>query len=407
MLTPKAPRGAVILPFRRRDPGEPAPERDRDPIQVREDRVMARYERAIDAIRARIGTVDNITEVIAKLEQEDPASAATTLPTLYLVRSMRRELDQDDAGALADAERALALAPDDVDALRTTAKLLERCGEPGSLALLDHAAETAPTDPGTYLARGELLAERGDHERAITNFHRALTLDSASKAAHVALAKSFEALGRIEDAIAACTAALRLDPNNSGLRHTRALYHYDKGDIEGAILDLDRAIKLRPNEPYWVADRAAAHAIAGRPQQAIADYARAMQLEPNESDFPSMRSVIHLQASAFDLAIADLTIAIRLKPSFAPYYWRRAIVRHANGDLVGAIADHEVAIAKDPEDMSFRASLARCLFAADRTADALRAVAEGLARAPDNVELLLDRAEILKRSGQAAEPLDE
>lgn len=400
MLPPKEPRGAVILPFRRRDPHEPPPERDRDPVQVREDRVMARYARAIDSIRARIGTVDDMTEVIAKLEQEDTDTAATTLPTFYLVRSIRRELDQDNVGALDDAERALALAPDDIDALRTTAKLLERCGKPGGLALLDRAAAIAPTDLGTYLVRGDLLAEQGDHERAITNFHRALTLDATCKAAHVALAKSFEALGRLEDAFAACTAALRLDPNNSGLRHTRALYHYDKGDIEGAIRDLDRALKLRPNEPYWFADRAAAHAIAGRPQQAIADYTRAMQLEPNESDFASMRSVLHLQARAFDPAIADLTIAIRLKPSFAPYYWRRALLRHAVGDLVGAIVDHEIAVAKDPEEMSFRSSLARCLFAADRTADALHAVAEGLARAPDNAELLLDRAEILKLRGE-------
>src|SRR6185436_1020289 len=96
-------------------------------------------------------------------------------------------------------------------------------------------------------------------ERALSNFHRVLSLDAASKAAHLARAKSLHALGRHDYAIAACTAALRLDPNDAGLRHTRARYYSDKGDIEAAIRDLDRAIKLRPSEPYWVSERAAAH----------------------------------------------------------------------------------------------------------------------------------------------------
>jgi len=397
MPTPKDPRSAVILPFRRRDPNAPPP--DRDPIQAREKRINARFEREIDGLLAQIGPEEDVTARIARLEQEGTAKAAADLPMIYLVRSMRRELDQDLSGALADAEHALELAPDDVDVLRTAAKLRARRDEPGSIALLDRAAQIAPTDPRNYLLRGEILAEAGDHERAITNFNRAITLDPTSRAAYAGLAESFEALGRIEDAITACTAALRLDPNNAGLRYARAFYHREKGDTEAEIRDLDRVIKLRPNEPYAIGDRAAAHASLGRSKQAIADYTRAMQLEPDESTFPSARSVLHLQAGALDLAIADLTIAIRLKPSSAAFSWSRAVARHASGDLEGAIGDYELAITKEPKETHLRASLARCLFTVGRTADALRVNAEGLALEPDNVELLLDRAEILRRGG--------
>src|SRR6185436_6763350 len=106
--------------------------------------------------------------------------------SVYLLRATVREIDQDAAGALADLERALELAPNEVTVLQFGATLRERLGAPGGIALLDRAAELAPTNPAIYLDRGELLAAEGAHERALSNFHRVLTLDAACKAAHVA-----------------------------------------------------------------------------------------------------------------------------------------------------------------------------------------------------------------------------
>ncbi len=101
----KTARSAVVLPFRRRDPDEAPPERNA--LRRRHDRAIARLALERDAIRAKIGPIEDVTEVIDKLEKDGSAESAAALPIVYLFRAMRRDLDRDLPGALADATRAL------------------------------------------------------------------------------------------------------------------------------------------------------------------------------------------------------------------------------------------------------------------------------------------------------------
>jgi tetratricopeptide (TPR) repeat protein len=388
-------RGGTVLPFRRRNPNDAPP--DKNPLRRLYERGMDRIERENERLRAEALALYEATEAAAKLEPEGSAASTRTLAKLHLLRALRHDLDGDFAAALADAARSLELDPTNVGALTFTAALRTRCREPGALALLDRAAELAPANPGVFLLRGELLAHERDHERALPNFHRALSLDATSKAAHIARAESFGALRRYAEAVASCTAALRLAPNDADILRRRAGYHEKNGDIEAEIRDLNRAIKLRPNDAYWVSARAAAHLRAGRRERALVDYTRAMQLEPDESHFPSARALIHMASGAFEQAIADLTLAIRLQPSSETYYWRRAIAHTARDDLTAALADYDRSVALEADHEPLLAQVRR-LLEADGGEDALPDAEEGLAGAPEESELLLSRADAFEHA---------
>ncbi len=61
-------------PQRRRDPDEAPPERNA--LRRRHDRAIARLELERHALRATIGPLENVTEVIEKLENDGSAEAA-------------------------------------------------------------------------------------------------------------------------------------------------------------------------------------------------------------------------------------------------------------------------------------------------------------------------------------------
>ncbi|MBC7549422.1 MAG: tetratricopeptide repeat protein [Cellulomonas sp.] len=84
-------------------------------------------------------------------------------------------------------------------------------GDPGgAIVILRTALEQTPATVEVQVYLGALLAERGDHEAAAAVLERAVRSIPDAKQAriHSVLATSYDALGRTDDAIAACRSAL-------------------------------------------------------------------------------------------------------------------------------------------------------------------------------------------------------
>src|SRR4051812_49262380 len=102
MPDPKEPRGAVILPFRRRAPDEPPrPAPVRDPIERRYGRAIEDAKRERDALRASMGDVNDVGQAIDKLEADASPEQVPLLAGLYVFRALLRDIDKDGPGALA------------------------------------------------------------------------------------------------------------------------------------------------------------------------------------------------------------------------------------------------------------------------------------------------------------------
>ena len=87
-------------------------------------------------------------------------------------------------------------------------------------------------------------------------------------------------LHRLEETIADCTEAIRLDPDSPRLYLERAGAHSMLDRYEEAVADYDRAIGLDPDHAAAYLGRCHAKSELGRHEEAIEDYDHAVRLDP-------------------------------------------------------------------------------------------------------------------------------
>src|ERR1700730_18942455 len=83
-----------------------------------------------------------------------------------------------------------------------------------------------------------------------------------------------------DDALAACTRLIRINPKNAEAFINRGNVNLARGERDGAIADFSEAIRLNPKNAYAFARRCAAYQAKAEPDQAIPDCTEAIRLDP-------------------------------------------------------------------------------------------------------------------------------
>jgi tetratricopeptide (TPR) repeat protein len=91
-----------------------------------------------------------------------------------------------------------------------------------------------------------------------------------------------------EDALAAFSTGIELEPSNARLLHSRAAILRKLGRTEEAIADLDTAIELDPKHRFALIARAELELERGYPERTVADIAAARSLGPSAGDETSL-----------------------------------------------------------------------------------------------------------------------
>jgi len=89
-------------------------------------------------------------------------------------------------------------------------------------------------------------------------------------------------LGRIEEAIADCSAAIELTPALARAWNSRGVLLLERGRVTEAFSDLDRAVALAPDWIWPVLNRARAYHAVGDRRHAREDAGRASMLLPRK-----------------------------------------------------------------------------------------------------------------------------
>lgn len=265
------------------------------------------------------------------------AAAAGDLQGRVALGDLMVELGRRDEGVPVLRE-AVAAAPGDAYARKSLGIALARQDPAAALVELDAALVLAPGDWETHSARGNVLRELGEHDRAVASYRRALALRPDFVNAHYNLGVTlWNDLGDVEGAAQAFSAARSFDPIHrpSGtallrlhdaegawrarvelLRELRALVPDDMGITSNLAWDLatvpddalrDGAEALRladelaaatsDDQLYVLDTRAAALAELGRFDEAILDGTRAAQLAAEiglDDDAAAMRARVEL-----------------------------------------------------------------------------------------------------------------
>ena len=115
-------------------------------------------------------------------------------------------------------------------------------------------------------------------------FRRTLSPEDRGSAAGRAVVGLDDAdLHRLEETVADCTEAIRLDPDSPQLYLERAGAHSRLDRYEEAVSDYDRAIRLDPDHAAAYLGRCHAKSELGRHEEAIEDYDHAVHLDPHSA----------------------------------------------------------------------------------------------------------------------------
>lgn len=314
-------------------------------------------ERLTDALDGPDGLERALTALLARPGLGTPEQLA-----IHHVRGRERRMAQRWREALADFDRCLELAPDDVRA---------------------------------WTGRGLTHRYRRDFERAAEDFTRALDLDPGSVAAAFHLGETNRLMGRHEQALTVLDRTLELDPRHVSAHGSRAVCLRHLGRYEAALTGLERAVEMRPDYAWAMAERGMTYRAMGRFTEALAEFDRALAVNPAYGWASGARGRVALLSGRLAEAVADFDRAAALGTVDPWLFARRARANELRGAETEALADYGRAAEPDVPDgprAVFLAARAGCLRRAGRLDAAREAVEAATALAPDELSVRYEAA---------------
>ena len=109
-----------------------------------------------------------------------------------------------------------------------------------------------------YFESGDEHDNKGDYDRAIADYSKAIRLDPGYTSAYVLRGFAYATKGDYDRAIADFDQVIWLNPKNADAYVNRASAYHDKGDFDRAIADYDRALAIDPNDRVAAENKRAA-----------------------------------------------------------------------------------------------------------------------------------------------------
>jgi lipoprotein NlpI len=168
-----------------------------------------------------------------------------------------------------------------------------------------------------YYNRGTEFDEKGDDDRAISDYNQAISLDPKYASAYNNRGNAYKNKGNYDRAIADYNEAIRLDPKYALAYRNRGNAYKDKHDYDRAVADYTEAIRLNPQDAKAYARRGVAYRDKGDNDRAIADFSEAIGLDPRNDAHYARRGRAYLYSGDPAKAFADMNYAAELDPKDA------------------------------------------------------------------------------------------
>jgi tetratricopeptide (TPR) repeat protein len=158
----------------------------------------------------------------------------------------------------------------------------------------DKTIELNPSHIDAYLNRGSAWKEKGDYDRAISDFDKTIELNPRDGDAYVNRGLSWKHKGNYDRAISDYTKAIELNPRDAGAYNGRGVAWIKKGDYDRAISDYTKAIELNPRDVDVYVNRGLTWNTKGNYDRAISDYTKAIELDPRNTDAYNSRGFVYM-----------------------------------------------------------------------------------------------------------------
>jgi tetratricopeptide (TPR) repeat protein len=267
-------------------------------------------------------------------ERVSPAAApalATPAPA-KLLEVLQAALDQHHQGQFAQAinlyQRALTLAPNQVDALHYLGVALSQNGENAeALVALSRALREQPRNAAIHNHHGNALAGLGRHQQAIASYDLAISCNLEFADSHYNRGVALSALGQQEPALRSYARAIELKPGYAQAYNNRALIYAAQGHADAALKDYDAALKAQPQFiDAWINQADLLRSLY-RYTEALESSRRALMCDPNHSQAHNGHGATLANMGRTTEAMDSYDRALQLNPSLAEAAWNRGLIQ--------------------------------------------------------------------------------
>jgi len=186
-----------------------------------------------------------------------------------------------------------------------------------SFTLFTHTLSVTTNNSRMHNNLANVLAQRGEIEKAITHYEKALAIQPKYPEAESNLGAALISQGRVEEGIGHYREALRLDPNLAEVHNNLGVALADQGKTEEAVSHYLKAVELKPD--YAEAHNNLGNILAdqGRFAEAIARFQEALRLQPFYPQAHNNLGVALARQGRLREAIPHFERALELQPDFA------------------------------------------------------------------------------------------
>lgn len=329
----------------------------------------------------------------------------------FLAAGKRQMEKKDYDRAVLEFKNAIRAMPKDAEAYYQLGMASAASGHAQDAYFsLKKAVELDPNHSMAKLRLAQLLASARDPNVVKTGEEQLKNLPGADSNPDIltSMALAHLKLGETDDAIQTLTKSLTQSPKELSASILLATANLTKGDVKAAEDVLKQACASNPASPYPYIILGEFYRSRGSGQDALAQFTRALQIAPKNStallDLALVQSAAGLKGEA-EKSFQRLATSgdKRYKAAHALFLLREKRTDDAIGEL-------ERMVKADPSDRTIRTDLVAAYELANRRSDADRILTAALKKDTEDVDALLQEAELLevdRKYDQAERDLNE
>lgn len=226
--------------------------------------------------------------------------------------------------------------------------------------LLNQSIALDPRFPLPLVLKGNLLQDRGDYQRALAAYQKALDIFPAHAGAYIGLAGIYRKTGNDKKALLRVSSALSCDPVSAAAFNLRGAIYYRMKQKEQALYDFNQALEYNPGFARAYVNRGILWYNENSTVKALSDFTRALEIQPGYALAYFSRGLVWRRNGKIDQAEKDFSHTLKHDPDFFKAYTNRGIVRAKQGNYEEAIADFTMALNLSPASKEAAINRAIC-----------------------------------------------
>lgn len=398
---------------------------------------LVRPDDSVEWGRAYEGTADNVFTLHRKAAEGLSEALQITLTQADRARLARAPTADSEAFAIYSRGRALLERPDITGNVARAIETFQEAIRKDPKFSLAHAAlgeaywtqyqetkdEAAvtqarsaitealrlePDQPLTRFALARLYLGTGHATEAIEELQRVLSLQPSNDDAHRVLGDLLLSQGRREEGLAEMQKAIDMHPDYGENYRVLGRSYFLLGRYPEALRAFQRVTELQPDNPRGFQGLGAVYQARGENSRALDNYRRAVAIRPDSRSLFNMGTLLMVQGHHAEAAGA-FEDALRLEPTALRFiYLGNTYSRLGQGEK--ARAQHlraaelcESMLRVNRSDAQALSLLAWAESRLGRRSEAIRHLAEAVALAPADPEVLYRKAVVHATLGQHAE----